>query len=94
MATTKGLENINELIRSQAQLYSDVLAGKVDHQAAKTACAAAGTIIAACKLQLEYSMQRQEQPVIDFLGGEMSPIEVKYHNARKQLMPAKEGDEA
>lgn len=94
METTKGLENINDLIRAQAQLYDDVLSGKVKHYTAKEATNAAGKIIAACKVQIEYAMLRQERPSIEFLGGEMTPLEMKYQNARKELMPAKKGEEA
>ena len=85
MAETKGLENINELIQAQACLYNDVLSGKVKHYTAKEATNAAGKIIAACKVQLEYALLRQERPFIDFLGGELTPMEVKYHNMRKQI---------
>lgn len=90
MEITKGLENINELIAAQAKLYDDVLAGKVKHYTAKEATNAAGKIIAACKVQLEYAILRRERPCIDFLGGEMNPMEAKYNNARKQLAAAEE----
>ena len=94
MADTKGLENINELIKAQARLYDDVLSGKVKHYTAKEATNAAGKIIAACKVQLEYALLRQERPVIDFLGGELTPLESKYHNMRKQIpaLNAKNGE--
>lgn len=94
MATeTNGLENINELIAAQARLYDDVLTGKVKHYTAKEATNAAGKIIAACKVQLEYAMLRQERPCIDFLGGEMSPTESRYHQLRKQIAPAKKNED-
>ena len=63
---------------------NDVLSGKVKHYTAKEATNAAGKIIAACKVQLDYAMMRQERPCIDFLGGEITPI-------RKQI-PAPETD--
>jgi hypothetical protein len=85
MAETKGLENINELITAQAKLYDDVLSGKVKHYTAKEATNAAGKIIAACKVQLEYALLRQERPCINFLGGEMTPTEAKYRQLRKNM---------
>lgn len=92
MAETKGIEHINELITAQAQLYQDVLSGKVKHYNAKEATNAAGKIIAACKVQIEYAMLRQERPCIDFLGGEMTPLESSYRQMRKQ-MPETKGQE-
>lgn len=88
MADTKGLENINELIAAQAKLYEDVLAGKVKHYTAKEATNAAGKIIAACKVQLEYALLRSERPVIDFLGGDMNPLEARYHMMRRRIPEA------
>lgn len=85
MEATKGLQHINELIAAQAQLYDDVLSGKVKHYTAKEATNAAGKIIAACKVQLEYAMLRQERPCIDFLGGEATPTEARYQQMRKQM---------
>lgn len=90
MQTTSGLQHINELIAAQAQLYDDVLSGKVKHYTAKEATNAAGKIIAACKVQLEYAMLRQERPCIDFLGGELNPVEAKYHQMRKSIKSSEE----
>ena len=85
MADSKGLEHINDLIAAQAQLYDDVLSGKVKHYTAKEATNAAGKIIAACKVQLEYAMLRQERPCIDFLGGDRTALETRYHTMRKAI---------
>lgn len=85
MEKTNGLENINDLIAAQALLYNEVLSGKVKHYTAKEATNAAGKIIAACKVQLEYALLRQEKPCIEFLGGEMTGMEAKYHRMRKTI---------
>jgi hypothetical protein len=61
------MKNINSLIQKEVKLYDDVLAGKVDPEVAAEANNAAGKIIGACKVQIEYAAARNEKPEIPFL---------------------------
>lgn len=62
------MKNINELIESQTVLYKDLREGAVEHFIAKELNNAAGKIIAATKVQLEYAELRKEVPNIKFLN--------------------------
>ncbi len=61
------MKNIHQLIQAEARLFDDVLAGKVKPEVAAEATNAAGKIIAACKVQVDYAAARGKKPRIRFL---------------------------
>lgn len=62
------MKNIDKLIKAEARLFEDVLAGRIDPVVASEATNAAGKIISACKVQVDYSAARGEKPDIPFLN--------------------------
>lgn len=79
------MKNVIELRNELCELFNDIKTDSVDLVKAKEMTNAAGKIINSVKLELVYAALRKEQPVIDFMGGELSPSD------RNKLLAAKNG---
>lgn len=67
------MKNINELRHELCVIFDDIRESKVTLPRAKELTNTAGKIINSIKLELVYAALRKESPVIDFLGGDLSP---------------------
>ena len=63
------MNNINDVRKNLALLFSDLKNGKIEHQEAKELNNCAGKIINSCKVQLEYQKYRGGRVSIKFLNG-------------------------
>lgn len=69
------MRNINELRHELCVIFDEIRANKVTLPRAKELTNTAGKIINSIKLELVYAALRKETPIIEFLGGNLSPAE-------------------
>jgi len=69
------MKNVIELRKELCSVFDELRDKTLRPQVAKELVNTAGKIINSVKLELEYAGLRKEVPVIDFLGGEKTPIE-------------------
>lgn len=69
------MKNIIQLRNELCQVFDEIRSKEIAVKSAKEVVNAAGKIIASVKLELEYAALRKETPVIEFLGGEKTPLE-------------------
>lgn len=79
------MKNVIELRKELCSIYHDLKNDAIEIDRAKELTNTAGKIISSVKLELVYAALRKESPVIDFLGGELSPQE------RSHLLSATNG---
>lgn len=80
--------NVEDLRSELLEAYEWIKADPRRHNQVKEMANTAGKIIGTVKLQLEYSMLRQEKPCIDFLGGDAGMDKLLPAGEAKQLKPA------
>lgn len=68
------MKNVIELRKELCTVFDELKDKSIRHQVAKELVNAAGKIINSVKLELEYAALRKETPVIEFLGGEKTPL--------------------
>lgn len=69
------MKNVIELRKKLCVVFDELKDKTIRPQVAKELVNTAGKIINSVKLELEYSSLRKETPIIDFLGGEKTPLE-------------------
>lgn len=69
------MKNVIELRKELCIVFDEVKAKEIRPQVAKELVNTAGKIINSVKLELEYASLRKETPVIEFLGGEKTPLQ-------------------
>lgn len=62
------MKNINELIAAQSRLFEDVVGQKIDIARAEAAANAAGKIIDACAVEIDYAKALGKKPNVPFLN--------------------------
>lgn len=68
------MKNVIELRNELCSVFDELRNDKLECKQAKELVNAAGKIINSVKLELEYAALRKETPVIEFLGGEKTPL--------------------
>lgn len=69
------MKNVIELRKELCQVFDELRSKELRPQVAKELVNTAGKIINSVKLELEYAGLRKETPVIEFLGGEKTPVQ-------------------
>ena len=69
------MKNIIQLRNELCQVFDEIRSKEIAVKSAKEVVNAAGKIISSVKLELEYAALRKETPIIEFLGGEKTPLE-------------------
>lgn len=69
------MKNVTELRKELCGIYNDLKNDVIEIDRAKELTNTAGKIISSVKLELVYAALRKECPIIEFLGGELTPQE-------------------